>query len=1144
MNRYPYFVYLLVAVLMLPTMLCSQGTDQQLPESIGKRAARQIEQLIDGGFIVDFSNRTQFPKGSKVSAGDLVAIVHKHGTGARAIEVRGAHVVGDVILVGAKLGAYLHFNECHFGGDINFGAASMERGVTFTRCTIGKLSLEAVRSQGSIGLRACSLEVVNAAQLDVASHFFLDQCTFRRSEYVISLEDMSVGGSFEMMGCRSPNTISLRDSSFGSYVKIVDCKFEANFTCAASIIKRSLSIKATKFLGSASFFGINVAEDFNAAGAQFLGKKSLLNFSKLKVVGDTSFESAVFTSAADLDGLECGGDIILSGCHFHGACALRAANIGGNLLSDDARIDGEAAFTQTSCGGHFSFNRCQIAEHDSILDCSQMSIGGACSITDTICRRGINLAQAQIDHDLNVNGIWLAGRSSFLGLELINVKGNISLSQSRFSSTVNLFKANVGGILLLFRSQFGVGMRANQPIASKVMALNCSMATIGSDLLMTEATVQGPATFVSASIQGGVVAQSIAIYGLDAEISFRNVKVNGRFDLTNAYISTGIDCSFIEIGDSLVLDGVNAVNPDRRLLFNNSKIGRVTANAGLLDGNSLMAGGLSLEGATVRSDLLFEGTTFGCGDQEVIALSFADVRLESGRIEIQDCNIIGGVDWRRIRVPNLLFVSRCKMRGKMFSAHRADIGDNMSIVGCTAVFDGFDFRGINVGGSVIFRGSRFVSYDSFDVSGSKIAGIVEILGSQYECHADFGDVEAVSFITGSVTSDPKELRNASIFMHGMSIAGSKFLGAVTLRDTTMYPGRADKDKVYAFSGNRVNIDGVLDVAQCCFKAPVILDWGSVGAVKLGNTEISGNLLKGVAAMSAIGLSAKNGIDFRLCALQGQLDLSQAKSEANVTMNGLSLNGPCVINTSMTKVSGALSFEGVDFTGQTLVLDDAEIGILKVPSMHSVERLDLSMKSLVARQLVVGGVDTSQATNTAELEIGFLAVAKLDPSMYKYAAQRLLQNGKRDAATSVALACKRRERSDFFSFAGLWERLLDLTSLYGTSPLPLFYLSAILVGIGYVVFGGWPFRIRMVDLQANANSSIHCPPYNAFWYSVYLFLPFDNIQMVERWSPDPQLGPWKYRLIMNYKYLHQLLGWAVLTISVGGLIARFGASIFG
>ena len=179
-------------------------------------------------------------------------------------------------------------------------------------------------------------------------------------------------------------------------------------------------------------------------------------------------------------------------------------------------------------------------------------------------------------------------------------------------------------------------------------------------------------------------------------------------------------------------------------------------------------------------------------------------------------------------------------------------------------------------------------------------------------------------------------------------------------------------------------------------------------------------------------------------------------------------------------------------------------------------------------------DIGMVNNDLTDETWIILLAMLDQSAYSPQAYQTLgtfltEKGHPDWAAEVEVARKVRERDTILaprSAPWFWSWFLYLFSGYGQRPVLAFIWSALVVGIGALVY-------RKKDDMRLVDPGAIVPTYNPILYSFDLFLPYIELGIAAKWDPAPERqGAWLY------KYVHQLLGWILMPIALltfGGII---------
>lgn len=88
--------------------------------------------------------------------------------------------------------------------------------------------------------------------------------------------------------------------------------------------------------------------------------------------------------------------------------------------------------------------------------------------------------------------------------------------------------------------------------------------------------------------------------------------------------------------------------------------------------------------------------------------------------------------------------------------------------------------------------------------------------------------------------------------------------------------------------------------------------------------------------------------------------------------------------------------------------------------------------------------------------------------------------------------------------------------YGRKPTRVLFVALSFVVLGAVIFMCSEFKLR------EATDSKWVGKMNSFWYSVILFLPFENTQMVELYLPTGKFTRF-------YRSLHVVMGWVAMSL---------------
>lgn len=73
----------------------------------------------------------------------------------------------------------------------------------------------------------------------------------------------------------------------------------------------------------------------------------------------------------------------------------------------------------------------------------------------------------------------------------------------------------------------------------------------------------------------------------------------------------------------------------------------------------------------------------------------------------------------------------------------------------------------------------------------------------------------------------------------------------------------------------------------------------------------------------------------------------------------------------------------------------------------------------------------------------------------------------------------------------------------------------------VIIGSFVFREEKMMIIKKGST-----PYNSFWYSLDLFVPYIDLGISKKWMPSPNaIG------MTIYNRIHQIMGWVVVPIAL-------------
>jgi hypothetical protein len=383
-------------------------------------------------------------------------------------------------------------------------------------------------------------------------------------------------------------------------------------------------------------------------------------------------------------------------------------------------------------------------------------------------------------------------------------------------------------------------------------------------------------------------------------------------------------------------------------------------------------------------------------------------------------------------------------------------------------------------------------------------------------------------------------------LHGdLSATNSRFHGDADFdglrADGNIFFQNATFDGLFDISGSQIH--GSLNAAGAVFSdqdgQPAQFD-SMTGLVRADFENITLKVpltLDGAEAqilwLGAIGNSAGRPNADKLPVVK-QVILTHATVHRELHLEGMNID---TLLASSLKVEGLADFENLKITTKAdlshsqlfdLILTDD----ITWPSRE--ESFDLA--GIFFQYISPESHWSASSTPSASTDAHWTNLLKLaDTSNYPTAPYQQLEDalrreGRIDLANSVFenKEKKARSRGNLGWEATIKNFLLYALIGYGREPQRAFYWSALVVLFGWLVV----FRTENdVQLRDDKDKGRH---YDAFWYSLDLFLPIATLQAADVWIP--RQSSWIKR---SYAGIHAVLGWILIPIglaAVTGLVS--------
>lgn len=577
---------------------------------------------------------------------------------------------------------------------------------------------------------------------------------------------------------------------------------------------------------------------------------------------------------------------------------------------------------------------------------------------------------------------------------------------------------------------------------------------------------------------------------------------NGGVDLAGSIISGNINC-----------EGSKFINPQGDAL----RLERVNVSHSILLRDGFESeGSIQLYRATIGGDLDCQGSNFITGQGDAIKAEGVDIKgnvllrkgfkADAGVIFYRS-NIGGNFDCQ-----NGKFVKRdryaislegAKIGGSVFMRKNHQAGSNQT--------QEFSSEGLvrlyraTIGGVLDCQGSKFVNGqgDAIDASWIDVKGNV-ILSNGFE--ADGGVT-----LYGAIIGGNFECQNGKFVKrdgYAISLEGAKVAGCVFLRKN---------HQVLSNQTQGFQAEGLVRLFGATIGKDLLCDGGKFingqgDAIDASLIDVKGNIL------------FRNGFE-----AEGRVSLRSAKIDGVLEMNGIRNPEKMFVDLRFAKIR---------------TLHDAE------DSWTQKGKTDLNdcVYDTISHS---SPLDSKRRLKWLRLQ---LQENRFSPQPYEQLAKVLRSLGHENAAIEVLVAKQedRRRYGNMSLMGRLWNHFLGITIAHGYQPhrALLFALAFVLLG-GFIFAEGYsqdlisPSKFETkVPTTTSISSQIpkEYPKFNAFVYSLDLFLPIVDLRQKSYWQPNSKTGSeilttlvyiqWG-SVVQYYFWMHILLGWFLTTLWVAG-----------
>jgi hypothetical protein len=775
----------------------------------------------------------------------------------------------------------------------------------------------------------------------------------------------------------------------------------------------------------------------------------------------------------DLTSTEVAGDIRLFGVSVRGRVSLQTAEIEGNVLCRAGQR------YRTSLGeAHFL----------------GMRVKGTLAVAGVRIYRDLNLIGAQVGGGVHCNFHgWVPtlygsvyGSNSRIGTDadfsLARIRGRVILDSAHVGGNANLSGATLGDRVTLQGATVGGTLfcRTSDPPAR---TLPCR---VGGDLWLLGAEIRGDVDLSGADVKKELVLQNATVgHNLIANVRGDfGTRLQGEATLSAARVSGAVLWVGATLDETLTLDGAE-IGTD--LVFTASRedetVTPCTLRKKLTMHSATVGGSVRISGATIEGKLEMQSATVGhhvhlCSAEGVRTVVKHGANLEgirvSGDLRVAGATVEGALVVERASIGGNLKVVFDLVRTPEWGLERtclgslqgesASVGKDLvlmgAVVGCTAECAGWrrgaDFSGIRVGGKLQFHRpeegkdnlqAQKSSVEPLQIGEEREAQlIIQAEGERAEIHGNLmlprAEVTGDLVLDDLVVHGDLDLRNARVGANLFCRAGAK------------RPEHGPRQP----TARRADLEA-LEVS------------GDAELITLATTEDL--VLRDCRIRGQLRLAAENEAD-GLARIGGTLDLDAAEI-AHAVLSGANLSATLPIRAAASDPNAPRGLKG---------------WVLRVLSGGRPEHCAAPRPArgiLVLERASVRKLEIREPL-PAELYLSDLKVASWDQSVdyfqemlhrtrpfrkscYVTIEGDLRNKGRDDDADKVHVWMRRRDRRNTTAILSvLWDRFLDVTTVYGTTSRRLFWLMLAAFSFSVFVFLD-PSHVRY-DI---APTAAHVPP---------------------------------------------------------------------
>ncbi len=683
-------------------------------------------------------------------------------------------------------------------------------------------------------------------------------------------------------------------------------------------------------------------------------------------------------------------------------------------------------------------------------------------------------------------------------------------------------------------------------------------ASIDGELDLRDATIPFPLSIKNSEVRNLIVLEYANIKNLDLSgtvvgtILADRLALRGDLRMSNGFTAHGaIFLRNARVEGSFDLSGARLLFSEGLALYATG----IQIHGDMLFGSDFHSVGIvRLQGAQIGGRVRAFDAIFSTESCCAFALSLKSAKI-GGDVELNARKVTGGVS-----LLNTVIAGNLDCDGAEFikrkDGHHAFLADMAIIAGSVflrSITSNGEVSLINakIGGDLDCQDAQLTGAEGFALSadGSQVSGGVYLRRARVQGAVTFSG----AIIRGNLEFDAGKFEGTNdmaLRFDRARIDGSVFfrsdaLGVTPSSDTGRFETHGEVRLISARIGGSLECDGARFVGK------------GRGAIIADMLQVDGSMF------FRQGFSSEGTVSLTHARIGAQLDCTKSNwsspTQDTLMANQLEVGGDVIFENF--KVDGMVSLKAANIEGAfrwrghrspddaSLDLRAARVGTLADETESWPKLGDLYLNGFQYSEIGDG------SPTTAASRIDWISrqamLSRLQP--YEQLAAVLERMGHSNDALNVRIASEWGPNmpSSTSRIPYLFQNVHGWVIDFGYRPAKATWCIAIVILVGFGVF--WigkcygliePLSIQSADCaEESSKPRENYPEFNAFMYSIDLFVPLVNFYQAEYWHPSTskgaEIGLWRFRLSLGsvcraYLWVHVAMGWTLTTFLVLGI----------